>query len=276
MERVNKEYKVVVADIDRTLRDRNDQFGDINRKALQELHKRGVRLGLASGRPLWQRLLTHADEWGLGFQFDFIIGLNGGEIYDSRKNETVKLNPLQPKTIKEIILGMAPSKCNPFIYREGYMLAQWDDELLRASAKRNNNDSNVVKDISEFWEEPVGKIMYRTHSAEEMDRDVVPLAKSIENDIFFSFKTRVDLLEFQDRRNNKGNAVREYCLANDISMDDVMAFGDAENDLEMMKMAGCSVCLCNGMPENKEIADYITEYPAGEDGFGRWLFDHYL
>ena len=22
--------------------------------------------------------------------------------------------------------------------------------------------------------------------------------------------------------------------------------------------------------------DYITEYPAGEDGFGRWLFDHYL
>jgi hypothetical protein len=30
------------------------------------------------------------------------------------------------------------------------------------------------------------------------------------------------------------------------------------------------------MPENKAIADAITEYPAGEDGFGRWLFDHYL
>lgn len=273
---MKKTYKIVVADIDRTLRDRNDQFGDINRKALQELHRRGVLLGLASGRPLWQRLMDHAEEWGLGFQFDFIIGLNGGEIYDAGRDQVTKLNPLQPDTIKEIITKMEPTNCNPFIYREGYMLARWDDELLQASARRNNNASKIVKDLSELWEEPVGKIMYRTHSAEEMDAVVVPLAKSIENDVFFSFKTRVDLLEFQDRRNNKGNAVLEYCRANNIEMEDVMAFGDAENDLEMMKMAGYSVCLCNGMQENKEIADAVTEYPAGEDGFGRWLFEHYL
>lgn len=273
---MKKDYKIVVADIDRTLRDRGQDFGEINRKAMQELHRRGVLLGLASGRPLWQNLLKHAEEWQLGFQFDFIIGLNGGEIYDSRKNETVKLNLLQPDTIKEIITGMAPSKCNPFIYREGYMLAQWDDELLKASAERNKNESRTVKSIEEFWEEPVGKIMYRTHSAEEMDAEVVPLAKTLENETFFSFKTRVDLLEFQDRRNNKGNAVKEFCEANGISLEDVMAFGDAENDLEMMKMAGYSVCLCNGMAENKAIADAVTEYPAGEDGFGRWLFDHYL
>lgn len=273
---MKKTYKIVVADIDRTLRDKNTEFGEINRRALIELHNRGVLLGLASGRPLWQRLMDHYKEWDLGFQFDFIIGLNGGEVYDSRKDETTVLNPLQPETIKHIILGMEPSNCNPFIYRPGYMLARWDDELLRASAKRNNNDSLIVESLEEFWEEPVGKIMYRTHSAEEMDEFVVPLAKSIENDVFYSFKTRVDLLEFQDRRNSKGNAVLEYCRANNIDMEDVMAFGDAENDLEMMKMAGYSVCLCNGMPENKAIADAITEYPAGEDGFGRWLFDHYL
>ena len=59
---MRKDYKIVVADIDRTLRDRNADFGEINRKAMQELHKRGVLLGLASGRPLWQNLLKHADE----------------------------------------------------------------------------------------------------------------------------------------------------------------------------------------------------------------------
>ncbi|MBR4162799.1 MAG: HAD-IIB family hydrolase [Solobacterium sp.] len=273
---MDREFKVVVADIDRTLRDRNKDFGEINQKAMIELHNRGVKLGLASGRPLWQHLMDHAEEWKLGFQFDFIIGLNGGEIYDLETDSVLKLNPLQPETIKKIILGMEPSKCNPFIYREGYMLAQWDDELLRASAQRNKNESRTVKNIEEFWEEPVGKIMYRTWTVEEMDRDVVPLAKSIEDDVFFSFKTRVDLLEFQDRRNNKGNAVKEYCKQHNIDMKDVMAFGDAENDMEMMEMAGYSVCLCNGMDENKAIADAITEYPASEDGFGRWLFDHYL
>lgn len=273
---MDREFKVVVADIDRTLRDRNKDFGEINQKAMIELHNRGVKLGLASGRPLWQHLMDHAEEWKLGFQFDFIIGLNGGEIYDLETDSVLKLNPLQPETIKKIILGMEPSKCNPFIYREGYMLARWDDELLQASAKRNQNESRTVKNIEEFWEEPVGKIMYRTWTVEEMDRDVVPLAKSIEDDVFFSFKTRVDLLEFQDRRNNKGNAVKEYCKQHNIDMKDVMAFGDAENDMEMMEMAGYSVCLCNGMAENKAIADAITEYPASEDGFGRWLFDHYL
>ncbi|MCR4951499.1 MAG: Cof-type HAD-IIB family hydrolase [Solobacterium sp.] len=271
-----REYKVVVADIDRTLRDKNDEFGDINRKAFQELHRRGVKLGLASGRPLWQKLMHHAEEWGLGFQFDFIIGLNGGEIYDDETKETIKLNPLQPESIKEIVTKMEPTNCNPFIYREGYMLARWDDDLLKASAARNKNASKTVKELSELWEEPIGKIMYRTHSAEEMDTIVAPYAKTIENDIFFSFKTRVDLLVFQDRRNNKGNATAEYCRRHGISMEDVMAFGDAENDMEMMQMAGYSVCLCNGMKENKEIADAVTEYPAGEDGFGRWLFDHYF
>ena len=273
---MKSKYKIVVADIDRTLRDNNTQFGDLNRKAMQKLHENGILLGLASGRPLWQKLLDHAEEWQLGFQFDFIIGLNGGEIYDSRKNTTRKLNPLQPETIRKIITEMAPTKCNPFIYREGYMLAQWDDDLLQASAQRNNNVSRTVNSIEEFWQEPVGKIMYRTHTVEEMDSVVVPLAKKIEDDDFFSFKTRVDLLEFQDRRNNKGNAVREYCLDNGISMDEVMAFGDAENDLEMMKMAGYSVCLCNGMEENKAIADAVTEYPAGEDGFGHWIMDHFF
>ncbi len=271
-----KEYKIIVADIDRTLRDRDTEFPAINVEAFRELHKRGVLLGLASGRPLWQKLKEHAKEWGLDFEFDFIIGLNGGEIYDAKTDETIRLHPLQPDTIKEIILGMEPSGCNPFIYREGYMLSGWDDDLIRQSAARNQNESRTVRDISEFWQEPVGKIMYRTHTVEEMETVAEPLAHTLDNDVFFSFKTRADLIEFQDRRNNKGAGVEAFCQRYGYTQADVMAFGDAENDLEMMKAAGYSVCLCNGMPENKAIADAVTEYPAAEGGFGHWIFDHYL
>ena len=59
-----------------------------------------------------------------------------------------------------------------------------EDDLLRQSAARNKNESRTVKQLDEFWEEPVGKIMYRTHSAEEMDAVVVPLAKKIETEDF--------------------------------------------------------------------------------------------
>lgn len=270
-----KKYKVLAADIDRTLRGDDRAFGPLSREAMQRLHADGVKIGLASGRPIWQNLKNHAEEWELGFPFDFLIGLNGGEIYDEHTGKTIKQNLLEPDTIRYIIEQMEPTGCNPFVYREGYMLARWDDELLRASAARNKNESRVVKDLSELWSEPIGKLMYRTHSAEEMDSIVVPLARTIENDTFFAFKTRVDLLEFQDRRNHKGNGVKAWCEANGYTMDDVIAFGDAENDLEMMRMAGYSVCLCNGMEENKRIADAVTEYPAGEDGFGRWILKHW-
>ncbi len=274
---MRKDYKVFVADIDRTLRENTPDIGPITRSAMQELHKRGVMLGIASGRPLWQRMFTHAEEWGLGFQFDFLIGLNGGEVYDTRSGERKLLNLLQPDTIRDIIMKMACTGTNPFIYRdEGYMLAQRMDDLVRRSAERNKNEARIVKDISEFWQEPTGKILYRTETQREMDEEVIPYAKTLENEHIFCFKTAVNLLEFQDRRNNKGTAVEEYCRSNGIGMEDVIAFGDAENDLEMMKMAGYSVCLCNGMQENKDIADAVTEYRAGEDGVGRWLFDHYL
>ena len=273
---MKKDYKIFVADIDRTLRENFVGLGEINRQALIELHKRGVLLGIASGRPLWQRLKGHYLEWDLGFQFDFIIGMNGGEIYDTRKNEVKELNFLQPETIKQIIEAMLPTNCNPFIYRDGYMLALREDELLRKSAERNKNEARLVKDLSEFWEMPTGKILYRTETAEEMESTIEPFGKTLENDEIYCFKTAVNLLEFQSRKNNKGAAVLEYARSNGMTLDDVIAFGDAENDLEMMKMAGYSVCLLNGMPENKAIADAITEYRAGEDGVGRWLYDHYF
>ena len=274
---MRKDYQVFVADIDRTLRDGSPDIGPLTRSALQELHRRGVLMGIASGRPLWQGLLRHAEDWGLGFQFDFLIGLNGGEVLDTRTNEKKLLNLLDEATIKEIITKMECMKTNPFIYRdEGYMLGWWMDALLEASAKRNKNEARVVRDVSEFWEQPTGKIMYRTETQQEMDEKVIPYAKTLENDHIFCFKTAVNLLEFQDRRNNKGTALAEFCKDNGIPLEDVIAFGDAENDLEMMKAAGYSVCLCNGMKENKEIADAVSEYPAGDDGVGHWLYDHYL
>jgi Cof subfamily protein (haloacid dehalogenase superfamily) len=48
-------------------------------------------------------------------------------------------------------------------------------------------------------------------------------------------------------------------------MKDVMAFGDAANDLEMIKAAGTGVVMGNGIPELKAIADYITD-PVDQDG----------
>ena len=43
-----------------------------------------------------------------------------------------------------------------------------------------------------------------------------------------------------------------------IAKEEAMAFGDSENDLEMLKAAGIGVAMGNGSAESKAIADYVT------------------
>ncbi|MFP3488979.1 HAD-IIB family hydrolase, partial [Staphylococcus sp. SIMBA_130] len=48
------------------------------------------------------------------------------------------------------------------------------------------------------------------------------------------------------------------------------AFGDALNDIEMLKFAGTGVAMGNGYDEVKEVADYITD-PVDQNGIQKGL-----
>lgn len=55
------------------------------------------------------------------------------------------------------------------------------------------------------------------------------------------------------------------CRELDISPDQIVAFGDGYNDIEMLKMAGVSVAM-GGAPEEVGAIATITTTTAGEDG----------
>ncbi len=52
-----------------------------------------------------------------------------------------------------------------------------------------------------------------------------------------------------------------------LSVDEIMAFGDAENDMDMLRYAGIGVAMGNAKGCVKEIADYVT---ADIDADGIW------
>ena len=272
---MKRQYRLCVADIDRTLRMKGEGLPELNRKAFIAMHEAGILLGLASGRPLWEHVETLYLDWDLGFQFDLLIGLNGGEIYDVRKNERTAINMLDPESIKYIIENLKQHNNDPFIYRNGYVLARNLNGRIVKSINRNNYEVRIAKSLYEFWAEPTAKVLYGADSQEEL-KPIEATGKSLENETICCFKTDVDLLEFQDRHNSKGEALKRYCKSNDIDLKDVIAFGDAENDIEMLKIAGYSVCLKNGMDDVKAICDDVTDYDAKDSGFGHYIFDHIL
>jgi len=71
----------------------------------------------------------------------------------------------------------------------------------------------------------------------------------------------------------KTEAVKALSETSKISLADTAAFGDDQNDIEMLKLCGTGVAVANAVPEALEAADEVT-LSNEEDGVARWLADH--
>ncbi|MDO5122977.1 MAG: HAD hydrolase family protein, partial [Erysipelotrichaceae bacterium] len=115
-----EKISVLAADIDGTLALKGGNLMPETRKAFQRLHKEGVLIGVASGRPLDKRIINRAQEWELGFDFDYVIGMNGGELYDKNEGEIEKYYQLKKEDVHDIVSFLAPLPLNVIVYNQGY------------------------------------------------------------------------------------------------------------------------------------------------------------
>ena len=65
---------------------------------------------------------------------------------------------------------------------------------------------------------------------------------------------------------NKGKALEKIAEYYNINKEHIIAFGDADNDIELLKYAGISVAMKNGEEKIKEIAKLISLEDNNNDG----------
>ena len=264
------EVKAVVADIDGTLVTKGEMIMPVTKEALEILHERGVMLGLSTGRKINSGMFQRAKDWGLSFQFDLIIGMNGGQLWDKDHEGIESYYMLKKETMKEILEKMAPMKLNSMIYEENHMVALYEDELIRASMKRNHvGFINAEGSIDRLCVADNYNVLFRFEP--ERSEEVGAFAETLTCDRYVAIMTSPGIIEFMDPRVNKGMALHKYAERNGIPISQIMAFGDMDNDALMLKEAGWGVCLVNGSDYSKSMADAVTEYPCTEDGMGRYL-----
>lgn len=266
---------VMVADIDGTLTMKGGQMMPHTKAAIQRLHDEGVLFGIASGRPLDYRIQSKAKEWGLDFDFDFMIGMNGGDLWTKGMDEIQHFNLLPTSTMKEIMGFLKDVDMNAISYIRGYdeIWSTRMDDFMKDSIARNHSHVEVV-DFDKFCSVPTGKI--EVHYPLEKEEETLKLIEEHKSENFSYVRTFIGTVEFQVPGLNKGLALTEYCKQQNIDINEVIAFGDMDNDLGLLKEAGYGVCMQNGCDACKEIADAVTEYSVYEDGVGRYLEDHYF
>lgn len=77
-------------------------------------------------------------------------------------------------------------------------------------------------------------------------------------------------LEVLNKKINKGKSLEKILQLKGLSLDTCVAFGDANNDKEMIEMVGCGVAMENGEEDLKKIATYITN-SNDDDGVYNFL-----
>ena len=64
--------------------------------------------------------------------------------------------------------------------------------------------------------------------------------------------------EVSPRSVSKGAGLVNLCKHLEIPLEETVAIGDAENDLEILQLAGVGVAMGNAIDSVKKIADFVT------------------
>ena len=265
--------RLVICDIDFTLVNNARNLTPRTKAVLEQLHAEGYLVGIGSGRPL-DEISKYAQNWGLSFEFDVLVGMNGGALWDEKAQKEYSYYPMKKEWLKEVVDMMSFVDNNPFVYKGHKILAKRNDEIMRASAGKTGKEVIVANDLSDFYAEDFGKIMFRV-TLEDMQK----VEAKFENYPFVEykgFKTQPTLYEFANAQVSKAYGVRQYCEMNGFSIDEVLAFGDTSNDNEMLKECGWGVCMCNGSDDTKACANEISKFSNDEDGLAIYLEDNLL
>ena len=162
-----EKIKVLAADVDMTLSAKSSPLPEITIQALKELHNRNVKIGLATGREITEAEKTKGMFWKLGFEFDFIVGMNGGMIYDRNLDKTFTMDMMSTEEMKKVLTFLMPiiEEKKVSVNVEGNQLhnvMNISDHLLDMSKRRNIPLIDKTGDIDGFCEKPVYKFLFRT------------------------------------------------------------------------------------------------------------------
>ncbi|WP_411334946.1 Cof-type HAD-IIB family hydrolase [Metabacillus indicus] len=241
---------VIFFDIDGTLLNHDKEIPDSTRKAVEDVKKAGHHVAIATGRaPFMFEDLRR--ELGI----DSFVSFNGQ--YVVFEGEVIYKNPLHTERLEELY-EYAKTSNHPLVFmsNETMMSTETDHPYIHESM--GSLKFMHPEHDPEFYRnrEIYQTLLFCKEGEEEAYK------KYEDFHIIRWHELATDILPFGG---SKAEGIKKLIERLNISKENVYAFGDGLNDLEMIKFAGTGVAMGNAVSELKEIADEITT-SVDEDG----------
>ncbi len=267
-------YKMVVLDLDGTLLNDEKSISDKNIYILNELHKQGIHIVIATGRNYYMaKTLTERIK-----SVEPVILANNGAVARHYDDSFIDSNYLDFSIFENIYELGLKYNLNPIIhvdeYNEGYDLiyeCENYDEIYLGYIKKDYKRARH----KEFMSDKINNILSVCYFSDY--QKLIPFKNDIEkmpgsfNIILNQNISRWSLLELLNINSCKWCALKKYINSLNINENQVIAMGDDNNDIELIRNSGIGIAMKNATENLKNNAKFISNYNNNESAVYREL-----
>lgn len=262
------EYKLIAMDLDGTLNNDQKIITEKTRAVLMAVQERGIRLALASARPS-PGLFKERDILRLQDHNGILMSYNGGRIVDAATGKVLFETSMDLTQTKQVLRRLEELPVTP-ILDDGVQFYVADKNGYKVDYECKNNQMTCaeVGKLADFLSFAPIKILVSVQP-EELPRVQQQIAEFLPEELTV-VQTAAFYLEVIPKIINKGQGIRDICAVLGIAPAQVISFGDAANDIPMLREAGMGVAMGNAADVVKAAADMVT-LSNNEDGIAAAL-----
>jgi Cof subfamily protein (haloacid dehalogenase superfamily) len=252
--------RLVASDLDGTLLDRTGAVAERTQAVVHRMREElGVELVAVTGRP--PRWVTELGLEGLA------ICSNGALVVDLATGGVVAERTLAPEVSTEVVArlrALHPTGLMAVEFPAGVAMEQaWLDLVPWAEPESIGPAEELVT------ERPAAKILLKVPGTQG-DAYVDAATEAVGDLGEVTASGGLQLVEVSAPGVTKATTLATVCDERGIAAADVVAFGDARNDLAMLAWAGWGVAMADAHPSVLAVADDVCA-STDHDGVAAWL-----
>ena len=261
--------RLIALDLDGTTLDSSKQVSEKNRNAIINAVKNGVHVCIASGRAFDTLPSVVTEIPGI----EYAITSNGAAVYEIKDKKCLrsyKLTAESVKTILELTKDM-PVTYEAFIEGRAYAGSEYIHNPVKFGATKEaihyiQTTRTLIDDITGFIRQHVNELDSIDIIVKDADmkEKVCDAIYKETQDVYITSSVK-QLVEISYKDAGKKSGVKFLADRLGVSKEEIAAFGDADNDKDMIEYAGYGIAVANASASLKEKADYIT-LSNDEDG----------
>ena len=258
--------KIFFADLDGTLLDKHKQITPLTYQTLKEWTDKGHKLVLCSGRAM-DSIIHVRETLGLGdFSNMYLIGYNGGEIYDCATKTLLNRIPLSYEAAKKCFEIAKKYNIHIQVFSDTHIITEKENEELIFYKRTIHTPVIFTDDFMPYLDkEPCKCLAVFLHNKEMREPFSKEITEILGNEVTVMPSTP-EYIEIFHKTSGKGFSVKWLCNHLNIPLENALAAGDEMNDVSMIEAAGVGIAMENGRDFLKEIADIVTETDHNNDG----------